>query len=91
MSPTAIEVDMKGATITDVSGAFLLGELVTGLQRRGHTVKVVNALPDCRVQPVMYLQQHTLRSLRVGPHFFSYVNNQELLLKSHVPAEAVHS
>jgi len=52
MSPTAIEVDMKGATIMDVSGAFLLGELVTGLQRRGHTVNIINALPDCRVRPL---------------------------------------
>jgi hypothetical protein len=48
--PPTIEVDMKGAAITDVSGAFLLGDLVTGLQRRGCNVRVINALPECRVR-----------------------------------------
>jgi hypothetical protein len=55
MTPTTIEVDMKGAAITDVSGAFLLGELVTGLQRRGYTIRVTNALPECRVRTSLAL------------------------------------
>ncbi len=49
MSPVAIEVDMKGAAIADVSGALLLGDLVSGLQRGGHMVKVINVLPECQV------------------------------------------
>ncbi len=49
MSPVAIEMDMKSATIADVSGAVLLGELVTGLQRGGHFVKLINVLPECQV------------------------------------------
>ncbi len=88
MSPTAIEVDMKGATIMDVSGAFLLGELVTGLQRRGHTVNVINALPDCRVRPLRTFNSIPCISLSfLGS---SFIDHQELLLKSHVPAEAIH-
>jgi hypothetical protein len=84
MPPTTIEVDMKSAAITDVSGALLLGDLVTGLQRQGCNIRVINALPECRVlrSPLpRFLEENMLISPSHVHHHRSFCSRAMYLVR----------
>lgn len=80
-SPRSITVDMSNASVTDTSGAIMMGELITGLQRAGHTVKVIHVLPECKVNNLPYLCPCSAKILTIL--------DQDLLLQSRVPADAI--